>query len=215
MDSLAPSGGLSLALFLLSVVVVSLSGVMMPGPVTAAIVAKGHHNSRAGLWVALGHGAVELPLITLIYLGLAAFFTLTAVRTSIGLAGGAMMLFLGWQMFRSLKEANTQANPIPYNSVTVGLVTTAANPGFFLWWATIGAALVANASAFGPPGVMAMAITHWMCDIGWDWLVSWGVFRSRRVWSDRLRKIVFAGFAVLLAGFGVWFIVSAVSLLVR
>ncbi|MBI4289728.1 MAG: LysE family transporter [Chloroflexi bacterium] len=205
------SEGLSLLLFLLSVAVVSLSGVMMPGPVTAVIVSKGHQDSKAGVWIALGHGAIELPLMAAIYLGIGSVFTLPAVHLSISFAGGAMMLYLAWQMLRSLRQASAEAGVLPYNSVLAGLMTTAANPGFFLWWATIGIALVLKARTFGFAGIVSMAITHWACDFGWNWLVSWSVFRSRRLWSRRVREIVFTGFGLLLAGFGIWFIYTGVS----
>ena len=46
--------------FLLSVVFVSLSGVMMPGPVFAVTVAKGYRSKVAGVLIALGHGAIAV-----------------------------------------------------------------------------------------------------------------------------------------------------------
>lgn len=205
---------LSLPLFLLSVVVVSLSGVMMPGPVTAVTVAKGHQSSRAGAWIALGHGAIELPLIAAIYLGLGQVFQSAAVGAAIGLLGGAMMLYLAWRLFLSVRQATPEARPLPYNSVAAGIVATAANPGFFLWWATVGAALVLSARAFGAMGIVALTISHWLCDIGWDWLLSWSVFKSRRLWSQQVKQAVFVGCGLLLAGFGGWFIFSAISFVV-
>ena len=60
--------------FLLSVVFVSLSGVMMPGPVFAVTVAKGYRSKVAGVLIALGHGAIEFPLMFLIYFGFTQFF---------------------------------------------------------------------------------------------------------------------------------------------
>jgi len=70
----------SLPLFLGSVIAISLTGVMMPGPVTAVTVTKGAQRKGAGALVALGHGIVEIPLILVIYLGFANFLTLTGVK---------------------------------------------------------------------------------------------------------------------------------------
>ena len=53
--------------FLLSVVVISLSGVMMPGPLFAVTVAKSYKSQLAGMQIALGHALVEIPLILFIY----------------------------------------------------------------------------------------------------------------------------------------------------
>ncbi len=63
----------SLPLFLGSVIFLSASGVMMPGPVTAVTVAKGSQRKWAGVLVAIGHGIIEIPLILLIYFGLASY----------------------------------------------------------------------------------------------------------------------------------------------
>ena len=56
-------------LFLIETVIISLSGVMAPGALSAVTVAHGSSKSNAGLRVALGHGFVEIPLILLVYFG--------------------------------------------------------------------------------------------------------------------------------------------------
>jgi len=63
----------SLPIFLSSVVLVSLSGVMAPGPVFAVTVARGYESRKAGILIALGHGLVEVPLIFLLFFGLSEF----------------------------------------------------------------------------------------------------------------------------------------------
>jgi len=52
--------------FLLSTVAISLSGVMAPGPITAATLAAGARGRHAGAMICLGHVVVELPLILLL-----------------------------------------------------------------------------------------------------------------------------------------------------
>ena len=63
----------SLNLFLLSAAGISLTGVMLPGPMTAATIAKGYGDKNAGAWIAVGHAVIEVPLIAAIYLGLGHF----------------------------------------------------------------------------------------------------------------------------------------------
>ena len=57
--------------FLSSVAVISLSGVMMPGPMFAVAVTRSYKSQFAGTKMALGHAIVEIPLMLLIYFGLA------------------------------------------------------------------------------------------------------------------------------------------------
>jgi len=204
----------SLPLFLGSVIAISLTGVMMPGPVTAVTVTRGAQRKEAGALVALGHGIVEIPLILLIYLGLASFLTLPEVKIGVGLAGGLVLIWMAWGMFRTKPTALNERKELPHGAVVAGLATTAASPYFFLWWATVGATLLVNASAFGKTGVVALGVTHWLCDLAWLFLVSWVVFKSKRLWTPKVTSVVFGVCAAVLAGFGVWFIFSGINLAV-
>jgi threonine/homoserine/homoserine lactone efflux protein len=205
----------SLPLFLASVIGISLTGVMMPGPVTAVTVAKGSQRKAAGVLIALGHGLVELPLIVLIYLGFGHFLTLEEVKISVGLAGGLLLLWMALQMLKIRPLVFDEGKDMSHGSVIAGLATTAANPYFFVWWATVGAALLTSARAFGSTGVVALGATHWLCDLGWLFFVSWAVFKSRRLWTQRVHRVAFGVCAAILAGFGAWFIFSGLDLAIR
>jgi len=202
----------NLPLFIASVIGISLTGVMMPGPVTAVTVAKGYRYRNAGAFVALGHILVEIPLIVLISLGLAQYLSAVGVRIAISLAGGLMLIWMGFDMFRGATRAHYKDKDVPYNSVVAGLITTAANPYFFLWWATVGVALIASARVFGSGGVALLAGVHCLCDLGWLFSVSRAVFKSRRLWTEKVHRLVFSICALTLAGFGVWFIVSGAEI---
>jgi threonine/homoserine/homoserine lactone efflux protein len=196
-------------LFLASVVFISLSGVMMPGPVFAVTIAKGYKSKAAGVLIALGHGAVEFPLILLLYFGLSWFFASTIVQKIIGFVGGAVMIYTGFQTFKTRKEAIAEASHSGHASFIAGLIATGANPYFFFWWATVGVALILQASTFGAVGLLAFAIVHWLCDLAWDTLVSVTVFKSRRFWNEKVFTIVFLFCFAVLVVFGLWFILSA------
>ena len=77
--------------FLLSVVVISLSGVMMPGPLFAVTVAKSYKSQFAGVQIAAGHALVEIPLMLLIYFGLGRFFQYELVQLTLSLLGGLVL----------------------------------------------------------------------------------------------------------------------------
>lgn len=200
---------MSLTLFLLSVVFISLSGVMMPGPVTAVTVTEGHRNKNAGALIALGHGAVELPLIAVIYLGLGHYFALSSVKMSLGLMGGLMLIYMGIQMLRVTRKTIGGYHESSYSPLLAGVITTAANPYFFLWWATIGAFLAVQAKSFGLVGLLTFALSHWLCDLAWNFSVSQIVFRFKHFWGQRVQRVIFQVCAAILIAFGGWFIISA------
>jgi len=199
----------SLSLFLASAAVVSLTGVMLPGPLTAATITKGYGDRHAGARIAAGHAVIEIPIIALIYLGFERFVISPRVETAIYLAGGLMLIYLGIRMFRATGKAIGAAGGLPASSLLTGIVITGANPAFYIWWATVGAALVAGAAAFGLTGVILFALVHLPCDFVWSEFLSVGTFESRRWWTKKVQKIVFTVCALILAGFGVWFCLSA------
>lgn len=202
---------LDVLVFLVSVVIISLSGVMMPGPVTAVTIAKGRRDGNAGALIAFGHGIIEIPLMVLIYLGFAQLFSNEIVRRSVGFIGGLMLGFMGVQMFRSRDYIAGEEKDVKLSSVFSGVITTGANPYFFLWWATVGSALVINSALFGLTGFLLFALVHWLCDFFWDLFVSRAVYRSRSFWSLRVHRIVFSICASILIFFGIWFVSSALQ----
>ena len=58
-----------LGLFLLSTAGISLTGIMLPGLLTAATISKGYSGKNAGVLIAIGHAVIEIPLIAAIYFG--------------------------------------------------------------------------------------------------------------------------------------------------
>jgi len=162
---------MGLGLFLLSAAGISLTGAMMPGPLTAAVVSKGYGDRDAGVAVAVGHGIVELPLIAAIYFGFGYFLTSPSVINIISVGGGV-------------------------------------NPYFFVWWATVGMALIAAAAEFGIVGVALFILVHWGCDLACDEFISFVTFRSREWWTQKTFKVISSICALILIGFGVWFCLS-------
>ena len=181
----------------------------MPGPVTAVTIANGTRRKAAGALVAVGHGVIELPLIAVLYFGFASFFEQSEVRIAVGLLGGLVLLWMATGMLRTKPVAVGNGEDSPRGSVLAGVATTASNPYFFFWWATVGAALLASAQEHGGVGVAAMGVTHWLCDAAWLLLISWVVFKSKRLWTDKVHRTVFGICAAVLGGFGIWFIYSS------
>ncbi len=198
----------SFALFLLSAVVISLSGVMAPGPVFAVTVAKGHSDPFAGAWIGVGHGVIEFPLMAGIYLGFGSVLASGTVKDVVAVAGGIMLVLMGYGMIKARNTLVHDAKALPYNAVTAGAISSAANPYFLLWWATVGAALISRSLKFGLVGFVIFAIAHWLCDVGWSLVVSASVNKTKRFWSERLHRYIFVGCGAILLYFGVWFVRS-------
>jgi threonine/homoserine/homoserine lactone efflux protein len=202
-------------LFLASVMLISLSGVLMPGPLFAVTLTKSAKSKSAGALIAVGHGIVEFPLMFLILFVISQFEIPSIVQIVVGLIGGVMMIFMGVQAFRNRHKQEEASVSLKRDSVLAGVYTTAVNAGFILWWLTVGTALVLNAKLFGLAGFSVFAGVHWLCDFAWYAVVGLLIFKSQRFFSDRVRMGVTLFCVAVFIGFGAYFLGSAVrSLLV-
>ena len=196
---------------LLSVVVISLSGVMQPGVMFAMTIAKSYKSPWAGSQIALGHAVIEVPLMLLIYFGFAQFFRNTTVQLALSILGGGMIVWLGVSMFRARTEVAQRGKDLPYNAFTAGILTSVLNPFFWVWWATIGSMLVMKFLDFGAMGLALLIIVHWLCDLVWFSFVSILVYRTHSLWGKKFQEWLFIGCSLLLIGFGCWFLVSGIK----
>ncbi|MCL4429613.1 MAG: LysE family translocator [Chloroflexi bacterium] len=195
--------------FLASVAVISLSGVLMPGPLFAVTLKKASTSKAAGALIAVGHGLVEFPLMFLIFFVLSQFDIPSVVQVAVGLVGGFLMIFMGVQAFRNRHKQEEAKASLKRDSVLVGAWTTAANAGFILWWLTIGTTLILNAKLFGLLGFSVFAGVHWLTDFSWYTVVALLIFKSQRFWSERTRMGITLFCVAVFIGFGAYFMGSA------
>jgi threonine/homoserine/homoserine lactone efflux protein len=199
--------------FLASVAVISLSGVMMPGPAFAVTIAKSYKSRFAGIKVAVGHALVEIPLMLLIYFGFARFFYQEPAQIVLYLVGGGVLVWMGIGMFRARSRLAEGGRDVPYNAVVAGVVTSAVNPFFILWWLVVGSMLIMKSLAFGRIGFALLITVHLLCDFGWLSFVSNLVYRTKSFWKGKFQGGLFIACSWLLIGFGGWFLVSGARLI--
>lgn len=203
-----------LLLFLSEVVAISLSGVMAPGPVTAAAIAMGARSRFAGALIAIGHGLIEFPLMILIVLGMDKVLKSTGTQIVIGLTGGLFLWIMAIQMLSSLRHAVSQATgPTKGGPIAAGVLLSGGNPYFLLWWATVGLALATTARGFGVWAFVLFAVVHWLCDLAWLWALSWASFKGSALLGPIVQRIVLVVCSVALLAFGIFFAYRATRLI--
>ncbi len=215
------------ATFLLGAIGISLSGVMAPGPITAVTLGRAARSRHAGAVIALGHAAFEFPLMLAIWLGISLLDHNRGVQAGIGLVGGVLLLAMAIGMFRvrgsagvvaeSGRDAAASGNVTSSTVATflAGLALTAANPYFLLWWGSVGSKLIVDAVAFGLLGLAGFAVVHWLCDLGWLWLLSAAANKGSGFFGYRFQKATYTVCGVFLLLAGGKFIVDAVGEMVR
>jgi threonine/homoserine/homoserine lactone efflux protein len=200
--------------FILQTIVISLTGVMAPGAVTAATLAYGSRLRWAGVWLAIGHGIVEIPLIFLLILGLGTILKMDAAKIIIGIIGGSFLIYLGIITLREpvAAEPNTKKSSTGGPMLT-GLVLSATNPYFLFWWATIGLNLAIQAQKISVYALMIFAAVHWLCDLAWLTILSFTAYHGTTLLNPKIQKRILGFCGIAMAAFGLKFLYGAIKLL--
>lgn len=196
---------------LLSVVTISLSGVMMPGLMFGVTITKSQRSPWAGTLIALGHAVIEVPLILLIYFIFDQLIESSVLALVLSILGGSMIIWLGISMFRARTEMVHEEKDLPYNAFTAGIITSFLNPLIWLFWVTVGSLLIAEIAEYGTTGLVAFILVHWSCDLLWLSLVSVLVYKTQALWGKRFQEWLFITCSLLLVGFGAWYITEGIQ----
>ncbi|HSG73743.1 MAG TPA: LysE family transporter [Nitrosopumilaceae archaeon] len=197
--------------FALVVIVISVSGVMSPGPLFAANVFYGlKGGTKAGLKMAYGHTVVELPLVILLGIGAFSLDTIPEFRTYIAIIGSiGLFVFAGIQLKQIYKNRVDIINEPKHGPFLAGILLSALNPFFITWWLTIGFKLISDALIIWSFwGILIMFGLHiWM---DYVWLSSTALVSSRisKILSNRNFKFLVVGLSVVLIYFGITFLID-------
>ena len=194
--------------FSVLVIVISASGVMAPGPLFAANITHGlKDGAKSGIKMAIGHTIVELPLVILLGIGVFSLELFPEFRTVISILGAiTLFVFAAIQIktiFRN-KESTTNLKQGPLVS---GILLSALNPFFIIWWLTIGFKLISDAMliwAFS--GILVLFVLHIWMDFAWLGAISYLVSKSAKILSNKNYKIIMISLSVMLVYFGITFL---------
>ena len=191
--------------------IIALSGALVPGPLFSITVAESaKRGASAGPLIIIGHGILEISLITLIILGVTPFLTSPSAKTVICATGGLVLIYMGYRLIRDARgirlfltggEARKGLHP-----VFTGIVGSVSNPYWIIWWVTIGLGYLVSSLKFGFLGVVAFFIGHITADLAWYSLISLAVSKGKKIMGDRGYRSLLYACGVFLVFFGIWFL---------
>lgn len=206
--------GALLAIFFSSMLI-GLSGALMPGPMFSVCVAESY---KKGFWagpvMVAGHAIPELALAILFSLGLNKFLKDKTVVGVISIAGGAFLIWLAYKVFSEVRHGVTidltTRQDVGWGPLVGGLWSSVSNPGWIIWWATIGAQYIVLSLKHGVIGLAFFFVGHEMADLVWYSSVSFLVSRGRGRISDRIYHAVLYACSLLVLVFAGIFIVTGI-----
>ena len=200
--------------FAILVIIISASGVMSPGPLFAANITYGlREGVKSGIKIAIGHSIVELPLVILLGIGVFSLEIFPEFRTIISIFGAiTLFVFAGIQIKTILgKNKNISIKP-KQGPIVTGILLSALNPFFIVWWLTIGFKLISDAMliwAFA--GILIVFVFHIWMDFAWLGITAFLASKSRKIISNRNYKIMILVLSLTLIYFGIMFLMDVVS----
>jgi len=200
--------------FIFTVVLVTTSGALAPGPLFFATVSHGTRSgTKGGLWISVGHTLVEFPLVLLLASGLLTAYSQPVVQLVVGSVGGfALLVFGALQIRGALKTKSDDSSPseVKFRSpLLLGLGLSGLNPFFIIWWLTVGMALILEALALASlAGIMLMYVSHIWMDYAWLILTAHFAHMGRNLVGTKGYRVLIVFFGAILIYFGLTFLLA-------
>ena len=199
--------------FGVTVILISASGVISPGPLFAANLSYGFHGGiKSGIKMAIGHTIVELPLIILLGIGVFSLKVFPEFKTALTIIGAIILfVFAAIQIKTTLQIKELRSSNIKHGAILTGITLSVLNPFFIIWWLSIGFKLISDAIiiwAFA--GILVVFLFHIWMDFVWLGLVAFLSSKSLKILSNRNYKFLMIGLSFVLIYFGTLFVLDVI-----
>lgn len=201
--------------FIITVVLITASGALAPGPLFFATISQGTKTgAKGGLIFSVSHTLVEFTLIMLLALGLLTIASENIVKIVIGIVGGAALIVFGiLQIYFSFKDSSKEKKQYTtsyHHLFFMGIILTGLNPYFIIWWLTAGAKLIVLSLEFAAfAGVIFMFICHVWMDYVWLTSIAYFSKKGTNALGFKWYKALIIIFGLVLVYFGISFVVDA------
>jgi len=180
-----------------------LSCGLAPGPLLALLLAQTlRHGTREGCKIALAPLVTDAPIILVTLVLAAKLAQLRPLLGGVSLAGAAFVLYLAWDTVRPAQPGN-EAPAEPPRSWFKGILTNLLSPHPWLFWLTVGAAMLAKAIAQTWLSAVAFLVGFYLLLVGSKVGIAVVAGRSRDLLAGRPYRITMRVLAVLLVFFAV------------
>jgi threonine/homoserine/homoserine lactone efflux protein len=188
---------------LASGILLGLSAGLAPGPMLALVLAQTlRHGSREGCKVALTPLVTDPPIILVTLVLASKLAELRPLLGIVSLAGAVFVLYLAWESFWPVRQdAGTPAERP--RSWLKGIVTNLLNPHPWLFWLTVGAAILAKAMTQSWMVAGAFLFGFYVLLVRSKVLVALLAGRSRNLLAGRPYRVAMRVLAVMLAAFAI------------
>ena len=203
-------------IFIATVVGVTASGALAPGPLFFTNITHGTKSgAKGGLAFSVGHTIFELSLVMFLAVTLQTVIKYQpTIKLVVGVVGGSALLFFAFLQIRgaltSKAAGEGKSGILSKNPLLLGTLFTGLNPYFILWWLTVGITLIMTALELASfLGVLIMYVSHVWMDYAWLIGTAYLAKRGTNLTGRKGYKLLMIIFGLILVYFGVKFIIES------
>ena len=132
------------------------------------------------------------------------FKTTIVVLGAVGLFG-----FAGLQIQNVLRKKIQTGQKIKHNAILTGIMFSALNPFFIIWWFTIGFKLISDSiELWSYWGIGILFAVHIWMDFVWLGFIAFSASKASNLLSSKNYRILMAALSGVLIYFGINFILE-------
>ncbi len=209
---------MELALIFLNSFMIGFSGAVMPGPLLAVGIADTpRHGWQTGPVICVGHALAEIGVVIVLAMGVAVLTDNPIVSQVIAVVGGIALVLMGVSMgYNTLKsrvkyDAFAPVDQSRHKLAGKGITATLSNPYWFVWWATVGLALLVQSKDLGVMGPIAFYLGHILSDFVWYTIVTVLIWNGRKLIMGTGLKVLILSCALFLLYLGGSFVYDGLT----
>jgi threonine/homoserine/homoserine lactone efflux protein len=198
---------------------VAFTGALMPGPMlTLVITSVAQKGFKTAVFIVIGHSVLELLIVTSFYFGVLKYLDNAMAVKIISVAGGAFLIYMAVSIIVSVArkkiKLDLDSKKITQNLGTKdalvitgkGILISLANPYWYVWWMTIGAAFMVKSVQHSFGGVASFYTGHILADFIWYLFVGFLISTGRRFFNQKVYIGILIACSVFLLYLGIRFI---------
>jgi threonine/homoserine/homoserine lactone efflux protein len=198
---------------------VAFTGALMPGPMLTLVISSvAQKGFRTAVFIVLGHSLLELLIVASFYLGVLKYLDNALAVKIISVVGGAFLIYMAVSIIVSvarkkikldLDTKNITQNLGVKGTLIItgkGILISLANPYWYVWWMTIGAAFMVKSVQHSFGGVASFYTGHILADFIWYLFVGFLISTGRRFFNQKVYIGILIACSLFLLYLGIRFI---------
>jgi len=198
---------------------VAFTGALMPGPMLTLVISSvAQKGFKTAVFIVIGHSALELLIVASFYLGVLKYLNNAIAVKIISVVGGVFLIYMAVSIIVSvarkkikldLDSKKTIQNLGTKGTLIVtakGILISLANPYWYVWWMTIGAAFMIKSVQHSFGGVASFYIGHILADFIWYLFVGFLISTGRRFFNQKIYIGILIACSLFLLYLGIRFI---------